>query len=220
MVSDGGHAVSKPRVAHPSLRWSDHNLVARAQQGDRDAFGVLVHKYRQRVLNLATRYLRNHEDAEDAAQEIFLKAYCGLRTFRGESAFYSWLHRIAINSARTAIAQRARHSSVVSTDAAGAANDSGALLGTDLDLPEALALTAEICSTVAAAMECLCGELRSTIVMREIEGLSYKQIAIAMSCPVGTVRSRVFRAREAIDQQLRDLCEHGLGRTRRTRGLM
>lgn len=225
MACDDGHGASSPSPPSPpsppaaNLRGPDHALVCIAQRGDRDAFGALVRKYRQRVLNLATRYLRNHEDAEDAVQEIFLKAYCGLPMFRGESAFYSWLHRIAINSTRTAITQRTRLASIVSSDGVGAgtAAESAAPQGMDIDSPEALALTAEICAAVDTALDDLCEELRTAIVMREIEGLTYKEIAKSMSCPIGTVRSRVFRAREAIDQQLRNLSDQGLGRVHRRR---
>jgi RNA polymerase sigma-70 factor, ECF subfamily len=181
----------------------DRNLVVRAQSGERRAFNALVCKYRPRVMRLAMRYMRNRADAEDAVQETFMKAYWGLKRFRGDAAFYSWLHCIAVNSAKSALSLRARHSSVFYTARnAEEPSDTGALLE-EMDTPEQLALTEEICGAVNAAIEALGGEQRVAIVLRELEGFTYSQVASAMSCPVGTVRSRVFRAREAIDNRLR-----------------
>lgn len=181
----------------------DRTLVMRAQSGERRAFNVLVCKYRPRVMKLTMRYMRNRDDAEDAVQETFMKAYWGLRRFRGDSAFYSWLHCIAINSAKTALSLRARHSSVFYTARnAGELSDSGIVLK-EMDTPEQLALTDEICGAVDAAIDALGDEQRVAIELREFEGFTYSQVASAMSCPVGTVRSRVFRAREAIDNRLR-----------------
>jgi RNA polymerase sigma-70 factor (ECF subfamily) len=181
----------------------DRTLVMRAQSGEQRAFDVLVCKYRPRVMKLTMRYMRNRDDAEDAVQETFMKAYWGLRRFRGDSAFYSWLHCIAINSAKTALSLRARHSSVFYTARiAGELSDSGIVLK-EMDTPEQLALTDEICGAVDAAIDALGDEQRVAIELREFEGFTYSQVASAMSCPVGTVRSRVFRAREAIDNRLR-----------------
>jgi RNA polymerase sigma-70 factor, ECF subfamily len=198
----------------------DRMLVLRAQSGEHSAFNALVRKYRHRVMKLSMRYTRNRADAEDAVQNTFIKAYWGLQHFRGESAFYSWLHRIAVNSAKTALSLRARNASLfVSTHRnADDTSDSSAAL-TDLDTPEELALTEEICSAVNASIEALCEEQRTAIVLREFQGLSYSQVASAMSCPVGTVRSRVFRAREAIDNQLRHVFDDGLGRAKTDRSL-
>jgi RNA polymerase sigma-70 factor (ECF subfamily) len=181
----------------------DRVLVARAQSGERGAFNDLVRKYRHRVLKLSMRYTRNRADAEDAVQNTFIKAYCGLQDFRGDSAFYSWLHRIAVNSAKTAISLRARDASIFkfNTRSDDALNDTSVALK-ELDTPEELALTAEICEAVNGAINELCEEQRTAIVLRELEGFSYSDVASAMSCPVGTVRSRVFRAREAISTQL------------------
>jgi RNA polymerase sigma-70 factor (ECF subfamily) len=193
----------------------DRMLVRRAQSGEHSAFNALVGKYRHRVMKLSMRYTRNRADAEDAVQNTFIKAYWGLQNFRGESAFYSWLHRIAINSAKTVLSLRARNASVFGSnnrDACDTNETSSALR--DLDTPEELALTDEICSAVNASIEALCEEQRTAIVLRELEGLSYSQVASAMSCPVGTVRSRVFRAREAIDNQLRHVFDDGLGRAK------
>lgn len=196
---------------------SDRVLVLRAQSGERGAFNALVRKYRHRVMKLSMRYTRNRADAEDVVQNTFFKAYWGLQNFRGESAFYSWLHRIAINSAKTMLSLRAHNASVfVSNSGEAEHSDDSSTALTDLDTPEELALTDEICSAVNASIEALCEEQRTAIVLREFEGLSYSQVASAMSCPVGTVRSRVFRAREAIDNKLRCVFDDGLGRAKRS----
>jgi RNA polymerase sigma-70 factor (ECF subfamily) len=191
----------------------DRSLVRRAQTGERSAFNVLVSKYRRRIMNLSMRYTRNRADAEDAVQETFIKAYWGLQHFRGDAAFSSWLHRIAVNSAKTVLLLRARDASVFSSDIRNndEMNETSVTLK-ELDTPEELALTDEICDAVNAAIESLGEEQRNAIVLREFEGLSYSQVASTMSCPVGTVRSRVFRAREAIDNQLRHVFDDGLGR--------
>jgi RNA polymerase sigma-70 factor (ECF subfamily) len=193
----------------------DRMLVQRAQSGEHSAFNALVRKYRRRVMKLSMRYTRNRADAEDAVQNTFIKAYWGLQNFRGESAFYSWLHRIAINSAKSVLSLRARNASVfVSNNRNADDTHETSIALKDLDTPEELALTDEICSAVNTSIEALCEEQRTAIVLRELEGLSYSQVASAMSCPVGTVRSRVFRAREAIDNQLRHVFDDGLGRTK------
>jgi RNA polymerase sigma-70 factor, ECF subfamily len=199
-----------------SVKCCDRVLVLRAQSGERGAFNALVCKYRQRIMNLSMRYTKNFADAEDAVQNTFLKAYCGLQTFRGDAAFYSWLHRIAINSAKTLISIRGREAILFSSGRG--CNDcatENAGMPADLDTPEELALTDEICDAVNNAIETLAEEQREAILLREFEGFSYSQVASAMSSPVGTVRSRVFRAREAIDGRLRRIFDDGLGRTRR-----
>ncbi len=195
---------------------TDRVLVRRVQSGERGAFNQLVRKYRARVLKVVMRYTRNRADAEDAVQETFLKAYWGLRHFRGDSAFYSWLHRIAVNSAKTVLSVRARHAGWV-TPAAEAGDDleERSAAACDLDTPEELVLTEEISLLVHGAIDALCEEQRTAIVLREFQGLSYAQVARVMGCPVGTVRSRVFRAREAIDESLREVFDDGLGRARR-----
>jgi RNA polymerase sigma-70 factor (ECF subfamily) len=190
--------------------------VLRVQSGESSAFNALVRKYRHRVLRLSMRYTNNLADAEDAVQNTFLKAYCGLQNFRGDAAFYSWLHRIAINSAKTLIANRGREATLFSSEIRcndGANGNVG--MPMDLDTPEELALTDDICDGVNTAIEALGDEQREAIMLREFQGLSYSQVASAMSCPVGTVRSRVFRAREAIDSRLRHIFDDGLGRARR-----
>jgi RNA polymerase sigma-70 factor, ECF subfamily len=206
-------SVSDPAATVDSC--NDESLVRRVQSGDSGAFNLLVRKYRRRVMNIVMRYMRNHADAEDAVQDIFTRAYWGLRDFRGDSAFSSWLHRIAVNSAKSVLVVRARNARVFSLSAE-TTDDSGESSWQlkDLDTPEELALTDEICGAVNAAIGALCEEQRTAIVLREIDGLSYAQVASIMSCPVGTVRSRVFRAREAIDQRLRGVFDEGLGRAR------
>jgi RNA polymerase sigma-70 factor (ECF subfamily) len=184
----------------------DEKLVRRAQAGDYRAFNALVCKYRARIMRLTLRYARNEADAEDLVQDTFLKAYRALPSFRGDAAFYSWLHRIAVNAAKTGRSAQARDAHVISMqDGRGEQIE-------DLDTPESLAVTDEIFAAIGAAIGALCEEQQRAIVMREIDGLSYQQVAGAMSCPVGTVRSRVFRAREAIHLRLRDSFDAGLGR--------
>ena len=192
---------------------SDLSLVQRVQRGDKSAFDVLVRKYQHKVVKLVMRYMRDPADAEDVAQEAFIKAYRALPQFRGESAFYTWLYRIAINTAKNAIVSRDRSPveyDLDLQDQEGSYDMQGRLA--DTETPEALALTDEIRTIVNKAIEALPEDLRTAIVLRELEGLSYEEIAAAMDCPVGTVRSRIFRAREAIDRKLAEVFEGGLGR--------
>src|ERR1700692_4842341 len=191
---------------------SDLSLVRCAQSGESRAFDRLVLKYRARVVELAMRYTRNSADAEDATQETFSRAYRGLQQFRCESAFYTWLYRIASNCARNLLKARSRdliHSTVELPDDQNA--DPPARLQ-DLETPEELTLTDEIRGMVSATLEKLSEAHRAVITLREIDGLSYQEIASEMSIPVGTVRSRVFRARDIIDRQLRRVYDGGLGR--------
>jgi RNA polymerase sigma-70 factor (ECF subfamily) len=193
----------------------DRMLLNRARSGEQRAFDELVGKYRQRVMALSMRYTGNQADAEDAVQNTFLKAYRALAKFRGDSAFYSWLHRIAINSAKSVRSLRTRDEGIFkSTPRSVDETHRQALELKEWDTPEALALTDEVCQAVNEAIESLCEEQRAAIVLREFEGLSYSEVAASMSCPLGTVRSRVFRAREAIDSQLRHVFDDGLGRVR------
>ncbi|MGC8521246.1 MAG: RNA polymerase sigma factor RpoE [Steroidobacteraceae bacterium] len=193
---------------------SDLSLVRRVQRGDKGAFDVLVLKYQHKLVKLVTRYVRNPAEAEDIAQEAFIKAYRALPQFRGESAFYTWLYRIAINTAKNAVVSRDRSPVDYDFDR-DSIDESYDMQGRlkDSETPEGLVLTDEIRQTVNGAIEQLPEDLRTAIVLRELEGLSYEQIAATMGCPVGTVRSRIFRAREAIDRQLREVFEGGLGRT-------
>ena len=192
---------------------SDLSLVRRVQHGDKGAFDVLVLKYQHKLVKLVTRYVRNPAEAEDIAQEAFIKAYRALPQFRGDSAFYTWLYRIAINTAKNAVVSRDRSPVDYDLDRTSI-DESYDMQGRlrDSETPEGLVLTDEIRQTVNAAIEQLPEDLRTAIVLRELEGLSYEQIAASMGCPVGTVRSRIFRAREAIDHRLREVFEGGLGR--------
>ena len=192
---------------------SDLGLVRRVQRGERGAYDLLVLKYQHKVVKLVMRYLRDPADAEDVAQEAFIKAYRALPQFRGDSAFYTWLYRIAINTAKNALAARDRNPVSYELDTQN--NDENSDMVSrlrDPETPEGLALTEEIRDTVNHAIESLPEDLRTAIVLRELEGLSYEEIAASMDCPVGTVRSRIFRAREAIDKRLRDVFDGGLGR--------
>ena len=193
---------------------SDLSLVRRVQRGDKGAFDALVLKYQHKLVKLVMRYVRNPAEAEDIAQEAFIKAYRALPQFRGDSAFYTWLYRIAINTAKNAVVSRDRSPVEYDLDRSNT-DESYDMQGRmkDSETPEGLVLTDEIRSTVNAAIDSLPEDLRTAIVLRELEGLSYEEIAAAMACPVGTVRSRIFRAREAIDHRLREVFEGGLGRT-------
>jgi RNA polymerase sigma-70 factor (ECF subfamily) len=192
---------------------SDLSLVRRVQRGDKGAFDALVLKYQHKLVKLVMRYVRNPAEAEDIAQEAFIKAYRALPQFRGDSAFYTWLYRIAINTAKNAVVSRDRSPVEYDLDRSNS-DESYDMQGRmkDSETPEGLVLTDEIRSTVNAAIDALPEDLRTAIVLRELEGLSYEEIAAAMDCPVGTVRSRIFRAREAIDRRLREVFEGGLGR--------
>ena len=192
----------------------DLSLVRRVQAGERGAYDLLVLKYQHKVVKLVMRYLRDVGDAEDVAQEVFIKAYRALPQFRGDSAFYTWLYRIAINTAKNALSARERTPRGYELDAQSA--DEWPEMANrlrDPDTPEGLALTDEIRNTVNGAISALPEDLRTAIVLRELEGMSYEEIAVSMDCPVGTVRSRIFRAREAIDRQLRKVFDGGLGRS-------
>jgi RNA polymerase sigma-70 factor, ECF subfamily len=197
-----------------SVDTGDLGLVQRVQRGDKSAFDLLVRKYQLKVVKLVTRYLRDPSEAEDVAQEAFIKAYRALPQFRGDSAFYTWLYRIAINTAKNAIVARGRNPVEFDLDMQNIEESQSmqARLA-DPDTPESLLQAEEIRTTVNRAIDDLPEDLRTAIVLRELDGLSYEEIASAMDCPVGTVRSRIFRAREAIDKQLSAVFEGGLGRT-------
>jgi RNA polymerase sigma-70 factor (ECF subfamily) len=193
---------------------SDLSLVRRVQRGEKGAFDLLVLKYQHKVVKLVMRYMREPADAEDVAQEAFIKAYRALPQFRGDSAFYTWLYRIAINTAKNAMVSRSRSPIRYDLDLQDP-DESHELQArhSDSETPEALLLTEEIQSIVIQAIEALPEDLKTAIELRELEGLSYEKIAETMDCPVGTVRSRIFRAREAIDRKLAEVFEGGLGRT-------
>ena len=185
----------------------DSELVKRVQQGDKSAFDVLVQKYQQKVVNLISRFVSDQSECYDVAQETFIKAYRALDKFRGDSQFYTWLSRIAANTAKNHLASRARKSPKYSVDVEDAEHFSGDSQLKDNTTPESLMLTEEIKQTVYAAIDNLPEDLKSAITLRELEGLSYEEIADVMDCPIGTVRSRIFRARDAIDKELRPLLE-------------
>jgi RNA polymerase sigma-70 factor, ECF subfamily len=193
---------------------SDLVLVRRVQRGDKSAFDLLVRKYQHKVVKLVLRYVRNPAEAEDIAQEAFIKAYRALPQFRGDSAFYTWMYRIAINTAKNSLASRDRSPIAYDLDLTDPEESHSVQTKLqDPDTPEGMALTEEIRGIVNSAIDGLPEELKTAIVLRELDGLSYEEIAAAMECPVGTVRSRIFRAREAIDKRLREVFEGGLGRT-------
>jgi RNA polymerase sigma-70 factor (ECF subfamily) len=200
---DAAGEMPEEGVAEPS----DLELVRRAQRNERGAFDLLVLKYQHKVIKLVARLLRDPSEAEDVAQEAFVKAYRALGSFRGDSAFYTWLYRIAVNTARNAIASRQRRPLDYEAELSESEQLNLASRLRDSDTPEATALSEEIRVTVNEAIEQLPEDLRTAIVLREVEGLSYEEIAAAMDCPVGTVRSRIFRAREAIDRALKPLLD-------------
>jgi RNA polymerase sigma-70 factor (ECF subfamily) len=186
-------------------READQELVERVQQGDKRAFDLLVLKYQNKVANLIARYIRDSSEVLDVTQEAFIKAYRALPEFRGDSAFYTWLYRIATNTAKNYLAAKNRRPPNDDVDASLAEQlDIGARLQ-DVSTPEGALMEEEVARTIRAAVDALPEELRVAITLRELEGLSYEEIAQAMECPIGTVRSRIFRAREAIDKQLRPL---------------
>lgn len=191
-----------------SDREVDLELVQRVQRGDRRAFDLLIIKYQRKIMRLLSRMIHDPADVEDVAQEAFIKAYRALPQFRGDSAFYTWLYRIAINSARNWQAARHRRPNTVST----LENDEGETFDqidglSDHATPESLLASRQIGETVNEAIEALPEDLRAAIILREIEGMSYEDIAQTMGCPIGTVRSRIFRAREAIATQLRPVLD-------------
>ncbi|PZN32011.1 MAG: RNA polymerase sigma factor RpoE [Proteobacteria bacterium] len=186
---------------------NDRLLVERVQAGEKAAFDLLVLKYQHRVLKLVSRFVSDMAEAEDVAQEAFIKAYRALPSFRGDSAFYTWLYRIAINTAKNALVSSRRRPVDFDLDLQDPEQYDRHARLKEGDTPEGIALTEEIRQVVERAMEQLPEDLRTAIVLRELEGLSYEEIAEAMDCPVGTVRSRIFRAREAIDKKLKPLLD-------------
>jgi RNA polymerase sigma-70 factor (ECF subfamily) len=183
----------------------DLELVRRVQSGDKKAFDVLVLKYQQKVISLVTRYVHDHHLAMDVAQEAFIKAYRGLKNFRGDSAFYTWMYRIAINTAKNHLVSQSRRLPANDIDAQEAEQYGGESALKEYASPERESLRDEIRMTIIRAIQKLPTDLRTAITLREIDGLSYEEIAVAMECPIGTVRSRIFRARESIDKELRPL---------------
>ena len=191
-----------------SEREIDQVLVERAQGGDKRAFDQLVSKYQRKLGRLLSRFVRDSAEVEDVSQEAFIKAYRALPSFRGDSAFYTWLYRIGINTAKNYLVSQGRRAPTTTecdTDEAETFDDATQLR--DINTPESLLLTKQIGETINCAMDSLPEELRTAIVLREIDGMSYEEIAGIMDCPIGTVRSRIFRAREAVAAKLRPLLD-------------
>jgi RNA polymerase sigma-70 factor (ECF subfamily) len=189
-------------------RECDQLLVERVQAGERQAFDLLVVKYQRRLMRLVSRIVHDPAEAEDVVQETFIKAYRAIRHFRGDSAFYTWLYRIGINTAKNFLASQSRRTPTSTENDAEQAEafDSGEQLR-DINTPESVLASQQIARTVNAAMDALPLDLRTAIVLREIEGLSYEEIADIMACPIGTVRSRIFRARDVIAERLKPLLD-------------
>ncbi|MGV6851566.1 MAG: RNA polymerase sigma factor RpoE [bacterium] len=186
---------------------TDKELVKNAQKGDSRAFDILVTRYQSRVLTLVGKYVHSREDAKDVAQEAFIKAYRALPNFRGDSAFYTWLYRISVNTAKNFLVARGRRPPSSDVDAQDAEFYGGESRLKDQDSPERHLLSDEIGKTVSEAISALPEDLRMAIVLREVEGMTYDEIAEIMDCPIGTVRSRIFRARDAIDTKIRPLMD-------------
>ena len=185
----------------------DQLLVEQVQRGDKHAFDLLISKYQHRIVSLVTRYVNDHSEALDVAQEAFIKAYRAIGNFRGESAFYTWLYRIAINTAKNWLVAQKRRPPASDIDAVDAEQYDMDSRLKDKGTPENELLREEIRQTVYGTIAELPEDLRTAIVLREMDGMSYEEIATTMECPIGTVRSRIFRAREAIDEKLRPLIE-------------
>jgi len=185
----------------------DQTLVEQVQRGDKQAFDVLVLKYQNKIIQLVNRYVRDSDEARDVAQEAFIKAYRAIGRFRGESAFYTWLYRIAINTAKNYLVASGRRPPRSDIDAQDAEQYEGASGLKEYATPERLLQKDEIQSAIAEAIDDLPDDLRTAITLRELEGLSYEEIAQTMECPIGTVRSRIFRARDAIDKRLKPLLD-------------
>ena len=185
----------------------DAELVKRVQGGDTAAFDLLVQKYQHKVINLVGRFVSDKSECQDIAQDAFIKSFRAINSFRGDSQFYTWLYRIAANTAKNYLASRARKSPGYTVDFEDAEHFEGESGLKEYATPENLLLTDEIKATVFGAIEKLPEDLKSAITLREIDGLSYEEIAEVMDCPIGTVRSRIFRARDVIDKELRPLLE-------------
>ena len=185
----------------------DQTLVEQVQQGDKQAFDVLVLKYQNKIIQLVNRYVHDSDEARDVAQEAFIKAYRAIGRFRGDSAFYTWLYRIAINTAKNYLVASGRRPPRSDIDAQDAEQYEGAAGLKEYATPERLLIKDEIQEAIATAIDELPDDLRTAITLRELEGLSYEEIAQTMDCPIGTVRSRIFRARDAIDTRLKPLLD-------------
>ena len=196
------------RLGQMAEKVTDKALIERVKNGEKAAYDLLVLKYQQRIINLVSRFVRNHSDALDVTQEAFIKAYRALPNFRGDSAFYTWLYRIAVNTAKNHLAVQNRKPSQSDYDVSEIEQIEENSALKEQATPENLLLKDELQATVLKAIEELPEDLRSAIMLREIEGLSYEEIATVMECPIGTVRSRIFRAREAIDNAMSPLLQN------------
>ncbi|MBU6248198.1 MAG: RNA polymerase sigma factor RpoE [Xanthomonadaceae bacterium] len=183
----------------------DRALVERVQKGDKRAFDLLVRKYQHKIVGLVSRYANNHAEAEDIAQDAFVRAWRAIGSFRGDSAFYTWMYKIAVNTAKNHLVAQGRRPPADDIDAEDAVFVSGSDRMQETATPERELMRQQVEQTVFGAVQALPEELRTAITLREVDGLSYEEIAEAMQCPIGTVRSRIFRAREAIDEKLRPL---------------
>ncbi|HAF01878.1 MAG TPA: RNA polymerase sigma factor RpoE [Methylophilaceae bacterium] len=214
MTSERNASMADKPIQSPMQNLSAENreldqvLVARAQAGDKRAFGLLVEKYQRKLARLLSRMIRDQAEVEDVVQESFVKAYRALHNFRGDSAFYTWLYRIGINTAKNYLVSMGRKPQIMQdVEIEDVENfDEGIEMRT-MDTPETALMTKEIAQTVNDTIASLPDELRTAITLRELEGLSYEDIAVIMQCPIGTVRSRIFRARETISQKLRPLLD-------------
>jgi RNA polymerase sigma-70 factor (ECF subfamily) len=195
----------------------DQELVRRVQRGDSAAFDLLVRKYQHRIVGLIGRYVSDWSECQDVAQETFLRAYRALGNFRGDAQFYTWLHRIAVNTAKNHLVSSNRRPPTDDIDIEDAEQYASGLRLRDNDTPERELMRQQLEQTVMRAVEALPDELRVAITLREVDGLSYEEIATKMGCPIGTVRSRIFRAREAIDQEMRPLMDNANNAERASR---
>jgi len=202
--SSQGSNVGAKRLSEKDI---DMALVQRVQRGDKSAFDVLVLKYQHKIGHLVSRYVHDSHESQDVTQEAFIKAYRGLAKFRGDSAFYTWLYRIAINTAKNHLVTMGRKISDTGIDAADAEQFEGGGALRETATPEREMVSDQIIAVVQESIQALPEDLRTAITLREFDGLSYEEIAAAMDCPIGTVRSRIFRAREAIDNNLEPLLE-------------
>ena len=195
----------------------DLELVRRVQRGDASAFDLLVRRHQHRIAALVGRYIADWSECQDVAQDTFIRAYRAIGSFRGDAQFYTWLHRIAVNTAKNHLVAHGRRPPTDDIDVADAEQFDSAIRLRDTDTPERELMRQQLEQTVMRAVEALPPELREAITLREVEGLSYEEIAARMGCPIGTVRSRIFRARDAIDQQMQPLMDAGSTPERATR---